>query len=149
MPNLASISRRHLLQKRSEVRVAEALHQDPVLRFVRRTRYHSASFFLNATSHVSCVPPSWPFGAAEPGPRARVSIGQTLQGSFSAVLKPNFASKYAFESSRRDLHNALECTPLHLSLSSNFCLKIAEHFRKFQQNSSKFEKMLFYSCANE
>ena len=39
-------------------------------------------------------------------------IGQTLQGSFSAVSKPNFASKYAFESSRRDLHNALLCTAL-------------------------------------
>ena len=25
--------------------------------------------------------------------------GQTLQGSFSAVSKPNFASKYSFESS--------------------------------------------------
>ena len=33
--------------------------------------------------------------------------GQTLQGSFSAVSKPNFASKYSLESSRRDLHNAL------------------------------------------
>ena len=32
-------------------------------------------------------------------------------GSFSAVSKPNFASKYAFESSR-DLHNALLCTAL-------------------------------------
>ena len=32
-----------------------------------------------------------------------------LAGSFSAVSKPNFASKYAFESSRRDLHNALLC----------------------------------------
>ena len=39
-------------------------------------------------------------------------IGQTLQGSFSAASKPNFASKYAFESSRRDLHNALLCTAL-------------------------------------
>ena len=37
---------------------------------------------------------------------------QTLQGSFSAVSKANFASKYAFESSRRDLHNALLCTVL-------------------------------------
>ena len=35
---------------------------------------------------------------------------QTLQGSFSAVSKPNFARKYAFESSRRYLHNALLCT---------------------------------------
>ena len=37
---------------------------------------------------------------------------QTLEGSFSAVSKPNFSSKYAFESSRRDLHNALLCTAL-------------------------------------
>ena len=39
-------------------------------------------------------------------------IGQTLQGSVSAVSKPIFASKHAFESSRRDLHNALLCTAL-------------------------------------
>ena len=39
-------------------------------------------------------------------------VGQTLQGSFSAVSKPNFARIYAFESSRRDLHNALLCTAL-------------------------------------
>ena len=36
--------------------------------------------------------------------------GQTLQGSFSAVSKPIFATKYSLESSRRDLHNALLCT---------------------------------------
>ena len=36
----------------------------------------------------------------------------TLKGSFSAVSKPHFASKYAFESSRRDLHNAFLCTTL-------------------------------------
>ena len=41
---------------------------------------------------------------------ARLRIG-SLEGSFSAVSKPNFASKYAFESSRRDLHNALESNP--------------------------------------
>ena len=32
--------------------------------------------------------------------------------SFSAVSTPIFASKYALESSRRDLHNALLCTAL-------------------------------------
>ena len=37
----------------------------------------------------------------------KAAIGQTLEGSFSAESKPHFASKYAFESSRRDLHNAL------------------------------------------
>merc|ERR1712094_69686 len=38
--------------------------------------------------------------------------GQTLQGSFSVVSKPNSGSKYSLESSRRDLHNALLCTVL-------------------------------------
>ena len=37
-------------------------------------------------------------------------IRQTLEGSFSAVSTPNFASKNAFESSRRDLHHAVLCT---------------------------------------
>ena len=36
----------------------------------------------------------------------------TLEGSFSAVSKPNFESKYGLESTRRDLQNALLCTVL-------------------------------------
>ena len=36
----------------------------------------------------------------------------SLHGAFSAVSNPNFSSKYAFESSRRDLHNALFCIVL-------------------------------------
>ena len=50
---------------------------------------------------------------------------QTLQGSFSAVSKPKFATKYAFESSRRDLHNAL----LRTALQSQFFVKICHLFR--------------------
>ena len=46
--------------------------------------------------------------------------GQTLEDSFSAVSKPNFASKYAFESCRRDLHNAPFCT----ALQSQFFVKM-------------------------
>ena len=42
---------------------------------------------------------------------------QTLEGSLSAVSKPKFASKYAFESSRRDLHNELLCTVLEAQIS--------------------------------
>ena len=41
----------------------------------------------------------------------------TLKGSFSALSKPKFASKYALESSRRDLQNALLCTVLVGSVS--------------------------------
>ena len=39
---------------------------------------------------------------------------QTLQGPFSAGSKPHYASKHAFESSRRDLHNALLCTAFRI-----------------------------------
>ena len=45
-------------------------------------------------------------------------------GSFSALSKPNFVSKYSLESSRRDLHNALLCTVLQS--------------KKFSQKSSSF-----------
>ena len=45
----------------------------------------------------------------------------TLKGSFSAVSKPNFASKYSLElgsmeSSHRDLQNALLCTVLECTV---------------------------------
>ena len=75
-----------------------------------------------------------PSGAG--GPEQR----QTLEGSFSAVSKPNFASKYAFESSRRDLHNALLCT----ALQSQFFVKICQ---KSWQKSDK--KLRLQSCAKE
>ena len=39
--------------------------------------------------------------------------GQTLKGSFSAVSKLNFASKYTLESSRQ---RSTQCTPLHRSI---------------------------------
>ena len=45
---------------------------------------------------------------------------QTLGGSLSAVSKPNFARKYALESSWRDLHNALLCTPLQSRIFRRF-----------------------------
>ena len=51
--------------------------------------------------------------------QAWAGMKQTLEGSFSAASKPKFASKYAFESSRRELHNALLCT----ALQSQFFLK--------------------------
>ena len=50
------------------------------------------------------------------------NFGKFLAGSFSAVSKRNFARRYALESSRRDLHNALLCT----ALKSHFFLKMLE-----------------------
>ena len=61
-----------------------------------------------------------------PGAAGRGSVGQTWQGSFSALSRPNFARKYAFESSRRYLHNALLCTVLQ---SQNFSQKSPTFFR--------------------
>ena len=62
--------------------------------------------------------------------------GQTLQGSFSAVSKPNFASKYALESSRRDLHNALLCTVLN---AQNFLQKSLKFLPIFSLNVAKIK----------
>ena len=64
------------------------------------------------------------------------SIGQTLEGSFSAVSKPNFARKYAFESSRRDLHNALLCTAQLCNL--NF---VCQNSAKFFAKSCKIQQI--------
>ena len=68
-------------------------------------------------------------GVLRLAPLVEQLVGQTLQGSFSAVSKPNFARKYTFESSRRDLQNALLCT----ALLSQFLSKICHFF----QNSAK------------
>ena len=48
--------------------------------------------------------------------------GQTLQGSFSAVSMQIFESnKHSFESSLRDLHNALLCTSPQSQFLSKHC----------------------------
>ena len=55
-----------------------------------------------------------------------------LAGSFSAVSKRNFGSKDAFESSRRDLHNALLCTDLKwIKMINHIFLKICKNLPKF------------------
>ena len=73
--------------------------------------------------------------------------GQTLQGSFSAVSKPNFASEYALESSRRDLHNALLCTVLNAQNFRQKSLKIllilSPNFAKF----ANFREILPKFCS--
>ena len=57
--------------------------------------------------------------------------------SLSAVSKPNFARKYALESSRRDLQNALLCTVLKAHIfvekSPNFFCQFCKHFTKFNR----------------
>ena len=76
------------------------------------------------------------FRSPPPGPR---------HGSFSAVSKPNFVSKYALESSRRDLHNALLCT----ALKSHFFQKIARILPKFTKkfrNLANFAEFCNIEC---
>ena len=86
------------------------------------------------------------FGGRARGGRARRApneprrrgVRQALEGSFSAVSKSSFASKYAFERSRRDLHKAvIECTPLHCSKITCFlessalcCTALKSHFAR-------------------
>ena len=50
----------------------------------------------------------------------------------SAESKPNFASKYALESSRQDLHNALLCT----ALQSQFFVKVCLLFWKIENSAN-------------
>ena len=78
----------------------------------------------------------------------------TFKGSFSAVSKPYFASKYAVESSRRDL--PLQNQPPDLfaaeeskTVENCFCLKIARHvanflpkFAKFCQNFGRIRRLM-------
>ena len=65
---------------------------------------------------------------------AKIYENYEVNGSFSAVSKPIFASKYSLESSRRDLHNALLCTALESNPKKNWL--------KFGQNSAKFWELL-------
>ena len=98
-------------------------HIDSVLYFYFDNRWFSSNPFLTAWQVLlaeqcwrwyarRCFPRPSSTAAAGPGiPKSWCRwMRQTLQGSFSAVSKRKFGSKYAFESSRRDLHNALLCT---------------------------------------
>ena len=107
-----------------------------------RKMHFSKIHFSNI--HFSKMQPSYRRRSASPRGKPRSAsalptllschgIRQTLEGSFSAVSKPNFASKYAFESSRRDLHNALLCT----APKSHFFKKLVE-FAKICENFQKF-----------
>ena len=64
-------------------------------------------------------------GGAPPTPPPRTrrgAIGQTLQGSFSAVSKRNFASKYFDESSRRELSLVRAISRAAVFLERNNCM---------------------------
>ena len=85
--------------------LAQLEHQSDLLRLATLPK---AALVLEGFSCRSTMIPS-AFGM-------RSGMRQTLEGSFLAVSKPNFARKYAFESSRRELHNALLCIALKLNI---------------------------------
>ena len=62
--------------------------------------------------------PDWVSNGKQAARDLYTESGQTLQGSFSAVSKPNFASKHSYKSSPLDLHNALLCTVLDFFVTS-------------------------------
>ena len=75
----------------------------------------------------------------------------TLEGSFSAGSKPNFASKYAFESSRRDLHNYTMHSFAQLCNFNIFSKRIAKHLANFcktfkSANSANFKFKQLEKC---
>ena len=86
--------------------------------------------------------PSCPWGrAATPGlyfsnfySNFYSDFWQTLRGSFSAVSKPNFASKYSFESCWRDLQDVHAVAPLSIQkvsqISSNVFACLQCHLKK-------------------
>ena len=95
--------------------------------FARREKLMSSSIVRNREVEEKQRLRSGRSGAGVTAHRESLGgILQTLQGSFSAVSKPNFASKYSFESSRRDLHDTLLCT----ALKSHFLPKICQNFAK-------------------
>ena len=68
--------------------------------------------------------------------------GQTLQGSFSSVSTPIFASKYSLESSRRDLHNTLLCTAFQSQIFVKNFVEILRNFARFSLNfAEKFANL--------
>ena len=68
------------------------------------------------------------------GSPTQLSNYLALKGSFSAVSKPNFASRYALESSRRDLQNAF--SKLNFLFKNRFKkLPIFPNFAKVQKLS--------------
>ena len=86
-------------------------------------------------------------GPSAHGVCTRRSVIIVKPGSFSAVSKPTFARKYALESSRRDLHNALLCT----ALQSQIFFKNSAEFCKILQQILQIltKKMRLQSCAKE
>ena len=77
-------------------------------------------------------------------------------GSFSAVSKPNFASKYSLESSRRDLQDLHAFAPLRPQYFRKFSSNFFAFFGKILQNSFFyidffsliFAQILMKSCRN-
>ena len=67
---------------------------------------------------------------------------QTLRGSFSAVSKPNFAIKYSFDSSWRDLQDLHAFAPLSIQNFSQISSNVFAFSQSYFQSFTDFSKTL-------
>ena len=137
---------------RAEARISLLVEDDHEGEDEERGEEHVAK--REAREHQLVPPPGRKLALLRPGVGVPVTVhrvtleeqhlgdlyaesGQTLQASFSSVSKPQFATKYALQSSRRDLHNALLCTVLNAQF---FVQKSLNFLPIFSPNFAKFDK---------
>ena len=121
----------------------------PCMAFVGRLITKTYDFIFE----VLQIHPQANFGQASRGPKIRDTnindITCLYSGSFSAVSKPNFASKYSFETSWRDLQDLRAFPPLQsqksCKFSSIFWLQIAQQFANFHQLFRSFSSRCWWN----
>ena len=124
---LTAVDRRHFLRWHWTL----VRHEEWLPRAQACARFLTENKRSNVSVHVARLRGA-SHSAVHVRPVATSTYQQTLDGSFSAVSKPNFAGKYAFESPRRDLHNALLCTALQSQIlaKNRWILRIPRKFGK-------------------
>ena len=106
-----------------------------MLRSLQSTILHPASSHGSSSPSVCCLP---------------TTIFHFFCGSFSAVSKPNFASKYSFCSIFQDLHNEHAFAPpttQNLQTFAQFC-KFLMTFPDFLKILLKFDEIVLFFGEN-
>ena len=105
-------------------------------------------------NHEQALLPGWLYrrGRCDRGVRPHLPIyqlpvPQISDGPFSAVSKPNFATKYSFCSIFRDLQDSQTVAPLQIPNLQNFCncLQFFGQFSRFCKILLKFAKIDYFS----
>ena len=87
---------------------------------------------------TACADSGQPVGSVCETARWNSLPRETLEGSFSAVSTPIFATKYSFCSIFRDLQDLQTFAPLHFQNLLIFFLKILQNFNEFPRFFVKF-----------